>query len=292
MICCFKGNFRITSPRGERVLNGRKEFHKGIDMVGMDDITVYSVCEGVATTGFEANGAGNYIVVTMSDGRRVLYMHLAKFLVTNGKKVKKGEPIGIMGNTGNSYGAHTHIELRKSGETIGNGDTTIKYNLWKNKNAIATATISNEDESYSVVETLDIPITITASLLEQAGVLDTKYHNQIAGISIQIVDEHGVRIKSPDLQNFVLTNGHPYNADIGNIIPGSAHVSTVIYFIQDILKDTAFRDRWYGLAAAASIIYALIVGAISGTQQYLTRDKKSGYKKSEAFYKWQQARSQ
>ena len=93
-------------------------------------------------------------------------------------------------------------------------------------------------------------------------------------------------------QNFVLTNGHPYNAEIGNIIPGSAHASTVIYFIQDILRDTAFRDRWYGLAAAASIIYALIVGVISGTQQYLTRDKKSGYKKSEAFYKWQQARSQ
>lgn len=115
MICCFKGNFRITSPRGERVLNGRKEFHKGIDMVGMDDITVYSVCEGVVKTGFEANGAGNYIVVTMNDGRRVFYMHLAKFLVANGKKVKKGEPVGIMGNTGNSYGAHTHIELRKAG---------------------------------------------------------------------------------------------------------------------------------------------------------------------------------
>ncbi len=117
MICCFKGNFRITSPRGERILCGKKEFHKGIDMVGMDDITVYSVCDGVATTGFQANGAGNYIVVTMSDGRRVLYMHLAKFLIKNGKSVKKGEPIGIMGNTGNSYGAHTHIELRPAGST-------------------------------------------------------------------------------------------------------------------------------------------------------------------------------
>lgn len=93
-------------------------------------------------------------------------------------------------------------------------------------------------------------------------------------------------------QNYVLTNGFPYNPDIGNIIPGSAQASTVIYFIQDILSNTNYREKWYGLAAAASIVYALIVGTISGIQQYLTRDKKSGYKKSEAFNEWQRARLQ
>lgn len=117
MVSCFKGSFRVTSTRGDRYLNGVKEYHKGIDLVGMDDTTVYAVSDGKVRTAFQANGAGNYIVVTMSDGRRLFYMHLASFLVKNGADVKRGEPIGIMGNTGNSTGAHTHLELRPSGTT-------------------------------------------------------------------------------------------------------------------------------------------------------------------------------
>ena len=92
-------------------------------------------------------------------------------------------------------------------------------------------------------------------------------------------------------QNFVLTNGHPYNPEISTAFPGHSQVSTAIYFIQDILTNDNLRESYYGLAAAASIIFAAIVGTISGIQQYLTRDKKSGYKKSEAYYKWLQARS-
>ena len=93
-------------------------------------------------------------------------------------------------------------------------------------------------------------------------------------------------------QNYVLTSGHPYNPQISTAFPGSAQVSTAIYFIQDILRNANLRESYYGLAAAASIIYALIVGTISGIQQYITRDKKSGYKKSEAYFVWQQAKSQ
>ena len=119
MISCFKGNFRITSPRGWRKLNGVDDFHKGLDLVGIDDTTVYSVSDGVVRTAYQANGAGYYVVVTMADGRRIFYMHLAKdsFKAKTGEKVKKGQPLGIMGNTGNSFGAHTHIELRPAGTT-------------------------------------------------------------------------------------------------------------------------------------------------------------------------------
>lgn len=117
MISCFKGTFRLTSPRGWRTLNGAKDYHKGIDLVGVDDITVYSVSDGVVSTAYQANGAGNYVVVTMSDGRRVFYMHLASFKVKTGDTVKTGQAIGIMGNTGYSFGAHTHLELRPAGTT-------------------------------------------------------------------------------------------------------------------------------------------------------------------------------
>ena len=117
MISPFKGRFKVTSIRGNRTLNGKNEYHKGIDLVGLDDITVYAVCDGKVRTAYQKNGAGNYVVVTMADGRRVFYMHLKSFLVKNGAEVKCGEPVGIMGNTGYSFGAHTHLELRPAGTT-------------------------------------------------------------------------------------------------------------------------------------------------------------------------------
>lgn len=119
MICCFKGKFKVTSPRGNRVLGGKAEFHKGIDLVGIDDKTVYSICDGTVRTAYQANGAGYYIVVTMADGRRVFYMHLKanSYKVKNGDKVVKGQALGIMGSTGASTGAHTHLELRPKGTT-------------------------------------------------------------------------------------------------------------------------------------------------------------------------------
>ena len=122
MISCFKGKFKVTSPRGYRThpVTGEKgTFHKGIDLVGIQDTIVYSISEGVATTAYQANGAGYYVVVTMDDGRRVFYMHLAKdsFKVINGQRVSRGQALGVMGSTGNSTGAHTHLELRPKGTT-------------------------------------------------------------------------------------------------------------------------------------------------------------------------------
>lgn len=114
MISCFKGKFRLTSPRGDRVLNGVKGYHHGIDLVGLDDTTVYSIVDGKVRTGAD-NSAGNYVCVTIEDGRRVYYFHLKSFKVKTGDTVKKGQAVGIMGNTGHSFGAHTHLELRVKG---------------------------------------------------------------------------------------------------------------------------------------------------------------------------------
>lgn len=122
MICCFKGRFRVTSPRGYRVdpITGAKNtYHKGIDLVGVDDTTIYSISDGTVRTAYQANGAGYYVVVTMSDGRRIFYMHMKKdsFKVKTGDKVVKGQALGIMGSTGASTGKHTHLEIRPKGTT-------------------------------------------------------------------------------------------------------------------------------------------------------------------------------
>lgn len=86
-------------------------------------------------------------------------------------------------------------------------------------------------------------------------------------------------------QNFVLSNGFPKIQKL-NGIPGGHMYSTIQYFIQDIVTSENLKTTMYGLAAAACIIFAIIVGIISGLQMYLTRDKKSGTKISEAYLKW------
>ena len=91
-----------------------QRYHHGIDLVGLDDTTVYSIADGKVRTGSD-NSAGNYVCVTIEDGRRMYYFHLKSFKVKTGDVIKKGQAVGIMGNTGHSFGAHTHLELRVKG---------------------------------------------------------------------------------------------------------------------------------------------------------------------------------
>jgi uncharacterized membrane protein len=64
-----------------------------------------------------------------------------------------------------------------------------------------------------------------------------------------------------------------------------------MYFIQDIVANNLnLRAAVYGLGAAASIVFAIFVGIISGIQMYLTRDKKTGTKISERYAKWKLAK--
>ena len=111
----FKKGFRLTCKRGTRTLYGVREFHKGIDLVGTEDTSVYAVADGVVYTLREKNGFGNYVRQHMADGRRVYYAHLSSFCVSGGSYVTEGQKIGIMGATGKAYGAHLHLELRPQG---------------------------------------------------------------------------------------------------------------------------------------------------------------------------------
>lgn len=118
MISCFKGKFKVTSPRGYRTLGGTKEYHSGLDLVALEDKTVYAIADGkVDAVPYEANGFGYYVRQILPDGRRIYYGHLAKgsIVVKKGQAIKQGDKLGIMGSTGKSTGAHTHIELRPKG---------------------------------------------------------------------------------------------------------------------------------------------------------------------------------
>ena len=116
----FKGRNRVTS--GFR-LAARPE-HNGIDLVGDDDKTVHAVAGGtVGFAGAVSKSAGGltwqwgyYVRIDGNDGRKYYYCHLAagSLRVRAGQRVQAGTALGTMGNTGYSFGAHTHFEVRNA----------------------------------------------------------------------------------------------------------------------------------------------------------------------------------
>lgn len=118
MTSCFKGKFRLTSQRAYRTLGGKTEYHPGIDLVALEDKNVYAIADGtVDATPYEKNGFGYYVRQLLPDGRRIYYGHLktGSIAVKRGQNIKKGDLLGVMGSTGKSTGAHTHLELRVPG---------------------------------------------------------------------------------------------------------------------------------------------------------------------------------
>ncbi|MBQ9996397.1 MAG: M23 family metallopeptidase [Clostridia bacterium] len=118
----YNGKFKVTSPFGSRVLNGKPDDHKGIDVVGLGDKHVCAVVSGtVAASTMILDKSdrtwewGNYVRVDGVDGRRYYYCHLSKRLVKAGQQVKVGDHLGIEGNTGYSFGSHCHFEVRENG---------------------------------------------------------------------------------------------------------------------------------------------------------------------------------
>ena len=102
--------------------------HKGIDVVGKnytcDYIRAHSkgVVIGVRKdcNNFENGSYGNYVLLDHCNGYQTLYGHMnyGSVHVNIGDSVDKGEVLGYMGNTGESFGAHLHFEVRHNANRI------------------------------------------------------------------------------------------------------------------------------------------------------------------------------
>lgn len=107
----FNGRNRITQPWSSA--------HYGLDIVGDDDKRVHCVESGTVITSTIITNRndrtwewGNYVRVDGDDGKRYFYCHLASRAARAGQRINKGDIIGIMGNTGKSFGAHLHLQVR------------------------------------------------------------------------------------------------------------------------------------------------------------------------------------
>lgn len=98
---------------------GFKKMHTGLDMVASIGTTVYASADGVVSfSGVKSNGYGMHIDLSHGYGYTTKYAHLSKIMVREGQKVKRGDVIGLTGNSGLSKGPHLHYEIEKNGEKI------------------------------------------------------------------------------------------------------------------------------------------------------------------------------
>lgn len=117
-----KNKIHISSGFGWRqnpFTRSGSQFHPGIDFAGKIGTPIYATGDGVVTDPLGSmTGYGNVIVIDHGYGFQTLYAHLSKKLVNEGEKVKRGQIIGLLGNSGPSTGPHLHYEVHRNGEKV------------------------------------------------------------------------------------------------------------------------------------------------------------------------------
>lgn len=110
----------LSSTMGHRTdpLTGSDDFHAGLDIAGDRGQPVYATAAGTATHVGYQGGYGNLIVLDHGFGLQTRYGHLLNYSVKQGSKVKRGDIIGHVGNTGRSTGYHLHYEVLANGKLL------------------------------------------------------------------------------------------------------------------------------------------------------------------------------
>jgi len=110
----------LTSTMGDRQdpITGEADFHPGLDIAGDKGQPVYATASGVVNQSGWDTGYGNLVTINHGFGLETRYGHLLKAEVKPGAKVKRGDLIGRVGNTGRSTGYHLHYEVRANGKLV------------------------------------------------------------------------------------------------------------------------------------------------------------------------------
>ena len=107
----------VTSGFGNRTspFTGKKQFHAGIDISNKTGTPIVAPADGVVTYAGRRGSFGKMVMINHGHGLVTRYGHLSKFEVKVGQKVKRGQKIARVGNTGRSSGPHLHYEVLMSG---------------------------------------------------------------------------------------------------------------------------------------------------------------------------------
>lgn len=107
----------FTSKFGKRKspFTGHMQNHKGMDIANRIGTEIIAPANGVVTKVTTSASFGKNVEINHGYGVVTKYAHLSKFNVKTGQKIKRGELIAFMGNTGRSTGPHLHYEVKING---------------------------------------------------------------------------------------------------------------------------------------------------------------------------------
>ena len=95
------------------------KFHAGIDFTASSGTPIHATGDGMVVKVERARGGyGNSIVIDHGFSYQTLYAHMSKIIVQRGQIVKRGQLVGLVGNTGKSTAPHVHYEVYKNGKPV------------------------------------------------------------------------------------------------------------------------------------------------------------------------------
>jgi murein DD-endopeptidase MepM/ murein hydrolase activator NlpD len=112
---------RTASGWGFRIhpIEKIRKFHYGMDFTAPVGTDIYATGDGRVVKVIKSKrGYGNYIEIDHGFGYSTLYGHMSGFNVTQGQRIRRGEVIGYVGNTGHSSGPHLHYEVHYKGKPV------------------------------------------------------------------------------------------------------------------------------------------------------------------------------
>jgi murein DD-endopeptidase MepM/ murein hydrolase activator NlpD len=112
---------RIASGFGYRIHPVYKtgKMHTGIDFTAPKGTEIYATGDGIVINSeATSTGYGRHVIINHGYGYQTLYGHMNRITVHKGQKLKRGDLIGYVGNTGSSTGPHLHYEVIKDGEKV------------------------------------------------------------------------------------------------------------------------------------------------------------------------------
>lgn len=92
--------------------------HKGVDLAGTTGDPVFATGDAVVESTSSMRGYGKQVLLNHEFGYKTRYAHLSKVLVRPGDKIKRGQLIALVGNTGISSGPHLHYEVIHKGHHV------------------------------------------------------------------------------------------------------------------------------------------------------------------------------
>lgn len=111
---------QVSSAYGWRVhpISGEKNLHRGVDIAAAQGTAISAIQDGWVVSAGNAGGYGLCVVIEDDKGYQSRYAHCSSLFVSVGQEVKRGDSIAAVGSTGNSTGAHLHLEVMLNGEYL------------------------------------------------------------------------------------------------------------------------------------------------------------------------------